>query len=84
MTSAERAEYAREVIRAVYGAEPEDLMLSNAEVTEVMDWTHRDEPIPLRIVLQAISEMETHPSIRYVRTAVEREWERVQYARRIG
>ena len=79
MTPADRQTYAAEVIRAVYGRDPEDLMLSNAEVTEVHKWARQE--IPLRVVLQAIGELKTHPTIRYCAPAVLTEWSRVRDAR---
>ncbi len=71
MTSTDRQEYIREVVRAVYGKEPEEARVSSFEFGVVCSWL--DKGMPLRTVLQTVEQMERHPSIRYVRRAVEEE-----------
>ena len=71
MTSAERQEFFAEVIRAVYGKEPEEARVTNFDWGVVDTWIQKD--IPLATVLQTVEQMEKHPSIRYVRRAVEDE-----------
>ncbi len=71
MTLDQRAEYIREVILAVYGKEPEVAPVSNADWSIIDNWMTKG--IPLATVLQAIGQMEKHPSIRYVQQAVEDE-----------
>ena len=82
MTPADRQTYAAEVIRAVYGCDPEEARVSHAEFWEVQKWM--DQEIPLRVVLQAMSELPKRPSIRYCAPAVLTEWSRSRHALRIG
>ncbi len=71
MTSTDRQEYIREVVKAVYGKEPEEARVSSFEFGIVCQWL--EKKIPLATVLQTVEHMERHPSIRYVRRAVEEE-----------
>ncbi len=71
MTSAERQEYITEVIRAVYGKEPEEARVPPFDWGVIHSWIEKG--VPLRTVLQAVCQMEKHPSIWYVRRAVEEE-----------
>ncbi len=79
MTLDQRAEYIREVILAVYGKEPEVAPVSNADWSIIDNWMSKG--IPLAIVLQAVEQMEKHPSVRYIQRAVEEEQDRVQRSR---
>ena len=71
MTGEERRAYISEVIKAVYGQEPEEARVSTFEWGVISSWI--DKGLPLRTVLQTVGQMERHPSIRYVRRAVEEE-----------
>jgi hypothetical protein len=82
MNSEERTRYAREVLEAVYSCDPEDAPVTTADFWEVQKWMDRD--IPLAVILQAVEDLPKHPSVRYVKPAVEAEWERVQRARGSG
>ena len=74
MTSEDRQEYIREVIRAVYNQEPEEAKVPPYEWGIVNCWMQ--EGIPLATVLQTVEQMDRHPSISYIRRAVEVEEER--------
>ena len=68
MTSADRQEFIRETIRAVYNQEPEEAKVPPYEWGIINAWMQ--EGLPLATVLQAVGQMEKHPTIRYVRQAV--------------
>ena len=80
MTPTERQLYEDAVIKAVYGKA--GLVLVKADAIEVQKWM--DQEIPLRVVLQAMSELPKRPSIRYCGPAVLTEWSRSRHALRIG
>jgi hypothetical protein len=74
----ERRTYVREVVHALVGLEPEDYRMSVAEFGVLQHWM--DKGVPLRVVLQAMGEMDKHPSILYIKPAVEKELERITRA----
>ena len=74
MTSEERRQYVREVCLALVGKEPEDYRMSVAEFGVLQNWM--DSGLPLRVVLQTIEQMPKHPSVLYVKSAVEAEMRR--------
>jgi hypothetical protein len=78
MDGEQRRQYVREVVRAMVGMEPEDYRMSVAEFGVLQGWM--DKGVPLRVVLQAMGEMDRHPSILYIKPAVERELERMTRA----
>ena len=71
MTSEERGAYIRSVIVAVYDKQPEEARIPPYEWGIVNSWMEKG--VPLATVLQTVDQMEKHPSIRYVRQAVEDE-----------
>ena len=73
MTSGDRQQYIAEVVRAVYG-EPEEARVPPFEWGVIQSWMDRE--VPLRTILQTIEQMPKHPSIRYVKEAVELEEDR--------
>jgi hypothetical protein len=75
MNGEQRRRYVREVVRAMVGLEPEDYRMSVAEFGVLQNWM--DKGVPLRVVLQAMTEMDKHPSILYIKPAVEKELERI-------
>jgi hypothetical protein len=52
--------------------------MSVAEFGVLQHWM--DKGVPLRVVLQAMGEMDKHPSILYIKPAVEKELERITRA----
>ena len=74
MNSEERRCYVREVCLALVGKEPEDYRMSVAEFGVLQQWM--DKNIPLAVVLQTIEEMPKHPSVLYIRDAVNKEMRR--------
>jgi len=74
MTSEDRRVYIGEIIRAVYGKEPEESRISNYEYGVIVSWLEKD--IPLATILQTVEQMDKHPNVRYIRQAVEIEEER--------
>ncbi len=72
MTSEQRQEYITAVIKVVYGVqEPDEARVVPFEWGVIDAWYARG--IPLATVLQTVDQMEKHPSIRYIREAVELE-----------
>ncbi len=71
MTADERQTYIREVIRAVYGQEPEEARVPTGEWGVIESWMSRG--VPLRTVLHTVEQMSRHPNVMYVREAVEAE-----------
>ena len=74
MTSEERQAYIRAVVIAIYNDEPESARVPTGEWGVIASWM--DRGIPLATVLQTIEQMDKHPSVMYVRDAVEIEEER--------
>jgi hypothetical protein len=74
VNSEERRHYVREVCLALVGKEPEDYRMSVAEFGVLQGWM--DKNIPLAVVLQTIEQMPKHPSVLYVKSAVEEEMKR--------
>ena len=74
MNSNERQQYITEVVKAVYGKEPEEARVPTMEWGLIADWMDRD--VPLRVVLQGIENMEKVGSIRHARPAIEQEIDR--------
>ncbi len=70
----ERTEYIRVVVQAVYGKEPEDVRMPSMDWGIIASWM--DKGVPLATVLQVVGEIERHPSVTYIRRAVEEEEER--------
>ena len=74
MTTEERLSYFRAVILAVYEKEPEEARITTFDWGVMDSWLQKD--IPLATILQTVKQMPKHPSIRYVKEAVELEEER--------
>ena len=71
MNGQQRREYILQVIWALVGKTPEDHRMSVAEFGVLQTWM--DKGIPLAVVLQTIEQMDKHPSVLYIKNAVEEE-----------
>jgi hypothetical protein len=74
MNSQQRREYILQVIWALVGKTPEEYRMNNAEFGVLETWM--DKKIPLAVVLQTIEQMPKHPSVLYIKSAVEEEMKR--------